>query len=150
SPSGPAEPPGSRRKRLLPRSRAGQLGAGTCPLSPASNDTSCGVALDRASPPRYEPKLTGERQASARVRASGFSASRPGRPGRGGGLPRDRRPPADLAPLRAGRAVLRLSGSERHGVADRGARQGYGAVVTDDRGAELGDRLVGPGLEDLH
>jgi hypothetical protein len=41
-------------------------------------------------------------------------------------------------------------GSERHGVADRGARQGNGAVVTDHGRAQLGDRLVGPGFEDLH
>jgi Transmembrane secretion effector len=39
---------------------------------------------------------------------------------------------------------------DRHGVADGGALQGHGAIVTDHGGADLGDRLVGPGLEDLH
>jgi predicted MFS family arabinose efflux permease len=41
-------------------------------------------------------------------------------------------------------------GGGRHGVADGGALQGHGAIVTDHGGADLGDRLVGPGFEDLH
>jgi MFS family permease len=50
----------------------------------------------------------------------------------------------------AGASRRGVPGSERHGVTDRGARQGHGAVVTDHGGTELGDRLVGPGFEDLH
>jgi len=58
--------------------------------------------------------------------------------------------PAGLGSLRARRAVLGVPGREAHGEADRGALQCHGAIVADHGGAELGDRLVGPGFEDLH
>jgi MFS family permease len=57
---------------------------------------------------------------------------------------------AVAAAVIAGASRHGVPGGERHGVADGGARQGYGAIVTDHGGAELGDRLVGPGFEDLH
>jgi MFS family permease len=55
-------------------------------------------------------------------------------------------------------AAMAITGTSRpevprdhgHRVTDGGARQGHGAIVTDHGGAELGDRLVGPGFEDLH
>jgi hypothetical protein len=58
--------------------------------------------------------------------------------------------PRTLGSLRARKAGVGVPGRESQGEADRGALQGHGAIVTDHRGAELGDRLVGPGFEDLH
>src|SRR5690242_15975587 len=41
-------------------------------------------------------------------------------------------------------------GCDRHGVADGGTVEGDGAVAAGHGGAQLGDWLVGPGLDDLH
>ena len=57
--------------------------------------------------------------------------------------PRGPPPPGDQAPVRP------QASAQGHGVADRGALKDQGAVVAGDGGAELGDRLVLAGLEDL-
>ena len=46
--------------------------------------------------------------------------------------------------------VLGASGHDRHRVTDGGALQGNGAVVPGNGGAQFGDRLVGPYVQDLY